>query len=232
MPRARVERMITAMQRSRRRSTPKEIIMKPLPLAALAAATALSTLIVLDIIWNAHNPDDVGPWLDAESYSYLARYVGIVHAGVYTLLAAALIQAGRVIDAGRTLVRVLRWIIIAGYMVFAVMYGWIGIVDPAYDGTGVYEVVITAAFAVSLLLPIVLGFALIRRREFRVPAILLIAPVVLLPLTFILGALTDWGHPGYMETAVNFGVALLCIASAGTQRPAMEDTPKAAAVVT
>lgn len=205
--------------------------MKPLPLAALAAATALSTLIALDIIWNANNPGDAGPWVDAESYPYLVRYVAIVHAGIYTLLAAALIQAGRVIDGGRPFVRVVRWIIIAGYLVFAVMYSWIGVFDPTYVATGVYEVVINAAFAVSLLMPILLGFALIRRHEFRVPSLLLLAPIILLPLTVLLEASTIWAHPGYAETAVNFGVALLCVASAGKRQPAMGDVPKDSAVV-
>jgi hypothetical protein len=203
--------------------------MKPLPLAALVAATVLSAFIVLDIIWNAHNPDDPGPWVDAVAYPYLVRYISIVHLGVYALLTAALIQAGRVIDGGRSFVRMLRWIIITGYMVFAVMYGWIGAVDPTYAGAGVFEVVINVAFIVSLLVPIVLGFALIRRREFRVPAILLIAPIVLLPLTLLLEAFTVWAHPGYMETAVNFGVALLCIASARIQRQIREDALTAAA---
>ena len=87
------------------------------------------------------------------------------------------------------------------------------IVNPAVDTDGVYEMVANVAFAVSLLLPIVLGFALIRRREFRVPAILLIAPLVLLPLTFVLEAFTAFAHPGYTETAVNFGLALLCVAA-------------------
>ena len=71
---------------------------------------------------------------------------------------------------------------------------------------------VNVAFAVSLIEPIVLGFALVRRHEFRVPAILLIVPVVVLPLTFVpkpsLSSLTRaiprWG--------VNLGLALLCIA--------------------
>ena len=43
--------------------------MKLLPLAALVAAAMLSALIALDIVWNANNPDQIGPWLDAEDVS-------------------------------------------------------------------------------------------------------------------------------------------------------------------
>ena len=101
-------------------------------------------------------------------------------------------------------------------------------VEPSAAATsGVYEILANVAFLVSLITPIVLGFALMRRREFRVPAILLIAPIVLLPLTFVLQAFTAFAHPGYTETAVNLGLALLCIA-ASTQPAATEPTPDSA----
>src|SRR6187431_212337 len=186
--------------------------MKLLPLAALVAVAMLSALITLDIVWNAYNPDQIGPWLDAETYPYLARLVDIVHIAVYTLLAAALIRSGRAIDGGRALARVLRWILISCFATFAVLFSAV-IVNPAVDTGGLYELIANVAFAVSLLLPIVLGFILIRRREFRVPAVLLIAPLLLLPLTLVLDAFTAFAHPGYMEIAVNFGLALLCLAA-------------------
>ena len=186
--------------------------MKLLPLAALAAAAMLSALIALDILWNANNPAQIGPWLDAQNHPYLLPVIGIVHTLLYSLLAAALIQSGRAIDGGRRLVKVLRWILISCFALFAAVYS-ILIIDPTFNTSGVYETAVTVAFAVSLLAPIVLGFALIRRREFRVPAILLIAPIVVLPLTLVLDAFTAFAHPGYMETAVNFGLALLCIAA-------------------
>ena len=50
--------------------------MKVLPLAALVAAAMLSALIVLDIVWNANNPDQVGPWLDAGGHPYLLPITG------------------------------------------------------------------------------------------------------------------------------------------------------------
>jgi hypothetical protein len=186
--------------------------MKLLPLAALVAAAMLSALIALDILWNANNPDQVGPWLDAQTHPYLVPVIGVIHAVLYALLAAALIQSGRTIDAGRRLIKVLRWTLIGCFALFAILYS-ILIVDPTFNTSGVYEILVTVAFAVSLLAPIVLGFALIRRREFRLPAILLVAPIVVLPLTLVLEAFTAFAHPGYMETVVNLGLALLCVAA-------------------
>jgi len=201
--------------------------MKVLPLAALVAAATVSALIVLDVVWNANNPDQLGPWVDSEGYPYLVPITGILHAAMYALLAAALIQSGRVIDSGRRFVRVLRWILISIFALFAGLFS-VSAVEPSAAATsGVYEILANVAFLVSLITPIVLGFALIRRREFRVPAILLIAPIVLLPLTFVLQAFTAFAHPGYTETAVNLGLALLCIA-ASTQPAATEPTPDSA----
>jgi hypothetical protein len=202
--------------------------MKPLPLAALVAAAALSTLIALDIIWNAHNPDQVGPWVDAEGSPALARFLSGVHAALYALLAAGLIRYARAIDGGRRFVRVVRWIIAAGYATFAVLFAWL-MIDPTFSVDGVYGIISTVAFAVTLLVPIALGFGLIRRREFRVPSILLIAPIVIFPLVLLLEAFTDWAHPGYLETVVNFGVALLCVA-ASASIPADEQRPTDIAV--
>ena len=189
--------------------------MKPLPLAALVAAAALSTLIALDIIWNAQHTDQAGPWVDADGEPALARLTVVVHIALYALLAAGLIRYGRVIDGGRRFVRVVRWVIAAGYAMFAVLFCWL-IIDPAFDTDGIYGIISTIAFAVTLLVPIALGFALLRRREFRVPAMLLVAPVVVLPLVLVLEGFTDYAHPGYLETVVNFGVALLCVAASAS----------------
>ena len=203
--------------------------MKPLPLAALVAAAALSTLIALDIIWNAQHPDQVGPWVDADGEPALARFTTGVHIVLYALLAAGLVRYGGAIDGGRRFVRVVRWVIAAGYAMFAVLFCWL-IIDPAFDPEGIYGIASTIAFAVTLLVPIVLGFALLRRREFRVPAMLLIAPVVILPLVLVLEGFTDYAHPGYLETAVNFGVALLCVAAASSSAPADDRRPTDVAV--
>lgn len=205
--------------------------MKLLPLAALVAAAMLSALIVLDVVWNANNPVQAGPWLDSEAHPYLLPVTGILHSALYALLAAGLIQSGRAIDGRSRFVKVLRWILISIFTLFAGLFGFSTVDSSAADTSGVYEILANVAFAASLILPIVLGFALMRRAEFRVPAILLIAPVVLLPITFVLEAFTVFAHPGYTETAVNLGLALLCVA-ASSQATASEPRQDAALVST
>ncbi|MGM1028904.1 MAG: hypothetical protein ACQEWM_03415 [Actinomycetota bacterium] len=183
--------------------------MKPLPIAALAAASALAMLVALDVLWNAHD-GTVGPWLDGAQHPELARLSGVVHAVVYGLLIACLIRSGPSVDAGRRFVRIVRWILVASYALMLVPFAWLAVGDPTGSVAPAIETATSIAFVVNLLLPIALGLALIRRRALRVPALLLLSPLVLLPLTIALEAFTAYAHPGYMETAVNVGLALLC----------------------
>ena len=56
----------------------------------------------------------------------------------------------------------------------------------------------------------VLGALLLRRRYQRLPAILMAAPVAIIPLTFLLYQVAPgWAHPAYAETALYLGLALL-----------------------
>lgn len=206
---------------------------KPLPLAALAAAAVLATMALADAIWNAHVPSEPGPWVDAESYEFLARALSLAHSGVYALFAAALVSTGRRIDRGRLLVRVLRWTLIVGYASFTVAFAWLGIVDPQGQPQGFAAGLVNVSFLITLVAPVVLGFSLVRRRELRVAVVLLVAPVVLLPLTVVLGMIGSWGHPAYLETAVGFGVALLCVsASAAPDADSASVAPPPASVLT
>jgi len=66
------------------------------------------------------------------------------------------------------------------------------------------------AFILMFLLGAVLGVALIRRRGLRLPAVLMTAAIPLIPLTAAIGAIApDWAHPGYAESALYLGLALL-----------------------
>ncbi len=194
---------------------------KPLPLAAVAAASVLATMAIADAIWNATATGQPGPWADPESHEPLTRALSLAHSAVYAVFASALITTGRGIDRGRPLVRVLRWILVGGYAMFTISFLWLGGVDPRHQPENLLAGVVNVAFLVTLVVPVVLGFALIRRRELRAAVLLLIAPAVLLPVTVVLGAIGPWGHPAYVETAVGFGVALLCVgASAAADVPA------------
>lgn len=185
--------------------------MRLLPIAALVGATVMSTIALTDAIWAANLPGTPSPWSAEAGTDFMLRGVGFGHAVPYLLLAAVLIQAGPVIDVGRRFVAVVRWILIVGFALFGILFGWNAIVDPHGEASELVSLISTGAFIVTLLVPIVLGFALIRRRELRLSVLFLIAPVLLFPLTLLLGMISTWGHPAYLETAVNFGVALLAL---------------------
>jgi hypothetical protein len=83
---------------------------------------------------------------------------------------------------------------------------------------GPVEAVAGIAFIVMFLLGAALGACLLRRPGLRLPAILLLAPVVLIPLAMLADSLAPgWAHPGYAETALYLGLALL---SRGSGQPA------------
>ncbi|WP_167140458.1 hypothetical protein [Diaminobutyricimonas sp. TR449] len=188
--------------------------MKLLPIAALVGATVMSTIALTDAIWAANLPGTPSPWSLEAGNDFMLRGVSFGHAIPYLLLAAVLLKAGPIIDAGRRFVAVVRWILIVGFALFGILFGWDAVGDPRAEYSEPLSLISTGAFIVTLLVPIVLGFALIRRRELRLPVLFLIAPVLLFPLTLLLAAISTWGHPAYLETAVNFGVALLGIAVA------------------
>ncbi|WP_157155661.1 hypothetical protein [Diaminobutyricimonas sp. LJ205] len=188
--------------------------MKLLPIAALVGATVMSTIALTDAIWAANLPGTPSPWSLEAGNDFMLRGVGFGHAIPYLLLAAVLLKAGPIVDAGRRFVAVVRWILIVGFALFGILFGWDAVGDPRAEYSELLSLISTGAFIVTLLVPIVLGFALIRRRELRLPVLFLIAPVLLFPLTLLLAAISTWGHPAYLETAVNFGVALLGIAVA------------------
>jgi hypothetical protein len=187
--------------------------MKLLPIAALSGAASLATIALTDALWRANLPNSPSVWSVEEGPDFMLRGVCLAHGIAYLLFAAVLVRGGRAIDGGRWLPRIVRWVLVVGYALFSTVYTSVGLLDPRDAPTGIVEVVTTVVFIITLLLPIVLGFTLVRRRDFRVPALFLLAPIVVFPLTLLLAAVSTWAHPAYLETVVNFGVALLGVAA-------------------
>ena len=66
------------------------------------------------------------------------------------------------------------------------------------------------AFASMFILAVALGFCLVRVRELRPSAVLLLAVLPAIGLAIILNAIgSAFAHPAYAETAVYLGIALL-----------------------
>ncbi|GGE82845.1 hypothetical protein [Mycetocola zhadangensis] len=191
--------------------------MKILPLAALCGAASLATIALTDALWRANMPDTPSAWSLEDGPEFMLRGLALAHGIAYALFAAVLIRGGRTIDGGRRFPRIVRWVIVSGFAVFGILYTGLGFLDVRYAPTGIFEIATTAAFIATLLVPVLLGVALLRRREFRVPVVFLLSPVAVLPLTLVLATVSTWAHPAYLETVVNSGVALLGIAAIGVE---------------
>jgi hypothetical protein len=92
------------------------------------------------------------------------------------------------------------------------------------------EIVAGVAFVLMFLLGATLGLSLLRRPDLRLSAVLLAAPLALIPLAMLAETLTPgWGHPGYAETALYLGLATLARSSSWpTTHPADQPPPIAA----
>jgi hypothetical protein len=181
--------------------------MKLLPLAGLAGAAVLSTIALTDALWQGFE-GTTPPWGVQGGHDWMLTGVNLGHAVPYLLLAAVLMQVGPQLDSGG-FTRWVRRLLIVTFLLFAVMMLWGAITGANSESLGVFEAGTTLLFFALLLLPIILGFAMLRRRGVRLPAILLAGSLVPVVLMFVLSEFTSFAHPAYAEAFALFGVALL-----------------------
>ena len=141
---------------------------------------------------------------------------GLVHGLTYAALGWVLVgERGRFATTNR-FARALRLVLIPTFAVMAVAFVMVG---PILTVTGVssespvgatYDVIGTFVFLVMILGSLLLGLALLRSHSGGVGARVLAAITPVLAITVLLGFLAPaWTHPGYVETLIHFGVALL-----------------------
>ncbi|TFV67969.1 hypothetical protein E4P40_23890 [Blastococcus sp. CT_GayMR20] len=191
--------------------------MKQLERSALGAAVVLSVVSIGDAVLRA-TTDVVPPWDDESTTTWALVTTNLLMMVTFGLLAAVLVRNARLIDAGSGVVRWIRRVFAADLAVLATGYLLVSVA-----GSEAFGAVAGIAFLVMFVLGAVLGGALLRRPDVRVPAALMVAPVPIIGLTFALEALAPgWGHPGYAETALYLGIALLGLttAAAPTHTPA------------
>ena len=183
--------------------------MKHLERAALGAAVALSVLSIGDAVLRATS-DTVPPWDDEGGTTWAITSTNLLMTVTFGLLAAVLVRHAASIDEGSAVRRWLRRLLAADLAVLACGYVLVSVLD-----SGIAGAVAGVAFLVMFVLGALLGGALVRRADVRLPAVLMVAPVPLIALTFALEAVAPgWGHPGYAETALYLGIALLSLAVA------------------
>lgn len=187
--------------------------MKLLPIAGLAAAAMLSTIAITDALWQGFQNGAPAPWgWGGEAWMVAGMNIG--HVVAYVLIALILVVNGSRIDSGG-FVRWVRRLLVGTFGLFAVMIIWGLITGSTAESLGVLQVGADILFFALLLLPIILGFALLRRRALLLPAALLAGSLVPVILMFVLSGATLFAHPAYAEVMALFGVALLPFALDG-----------------
>ncbi len=184
--------------------------MKLLPLAGLSGAAVLSTIALTDALWQGFQHGAPAPWHSPEGYKWMDAGMDLGHALPYLLLAIILIRIGPRLDTGGY-VRWVRRLLVLTFSLFAAMMLWGVIAGEDATALGALEIVPGILFLALLVLPIMLGAALLRRRALRVPAILLagsLLPIILMIGMSAMGS-SPFAHPAYAETFTLFGVALL-----------------------
>lgn len=183
--------------------------MKHLEQGALGAAVALSVLSIGDAILRATS-DAVPPWDDEGGTTWAIVSTNLLMTATFGLLAAVLVRNAARIDQGSRVRRWFRRLLVADLAVLACGY-----VLASVLGSGTAGAVAGVAFLAMFVLGALLGGALLRRPDVRLPAALMVATVPLIGLTFALeAAAPGWGHPGYAETALYLGITMLALAVA------------------
>ena len=178
--------------------------MRQLEKAALGAAVALSVVSIGDAVLRATR-DAVPPWDDEFGTPWVVMAFGFLMAATFALLSAVLIRNAERIDEGSGARRWSRRLLAADMGILAAGYLVVSMIDA--DAAGA---VAGVTFLLMFVLGVVLGATLLRRRDVRVPAVLMVAVLPVIALTFAIEALAPgWGHPGYAETALYMGIALL-----------------------
>lgn len=178
--------------------------MSALTRTALTAAVALSVLSVADAAIRGVGATPA-PWDPEVAAGWVTVGVAALEVVTFASLAAVLTVLGEPIDRGSRGRRWVRRALAADLAVLAV-----GIAASVRVEAELLGIVASVAFLGMFLLGVVLGVMLLRRPGWRAAAALMAAPLVLIPLTFLLeAAAPGWGHPGYAETALYLGIALI-----------------------
>lgn len=194
--------------------------MKLFSLAGVAGAGTLSTIAITDALWQGFQNSAPAPWHGGEDYPWMVAGMNFGHAIPYLLMTVILIQIGPRLDSGGY-VRWVRRLLIVTFGLFAAMTVWGLITGASESALGIFEFVPSLLFFALLLLPVMLGVPLFRRRALRLPAILLAGSLLAVIGMFAFSA-SPFAHPAYAEAMALFGIALLPFAldDESTPRPA------------
>ncbi|MGC0144843.1 hypothetical protein [Pseudactinotalea sp. Z1732] len=150
---------------------------------------------------------------------------GIVHGLAYLAFTAVLHLHRHRVDAGSRFRRVVR--VVLSLALVALAAGMLGstavsMVQGEVVDSGALGALAGINFLLMFVGGVMLGFALLRRRELRPAAITLVAIVPAILLVILLAAVgSPWAHPAYAEVMVGFGLAFIGLTP--RPRPALAD---------
>jgi uncharacterized integral membrane protein len=174
--------------------------------ATLAVAAAASATAVCGSIYTGVTGHE-SPWNDVTGVPWVITTVGVLITVMYALLAVVLVRSAAAIDGGRRPVRVVRTLLVIDLTVLAAVFTT-GLARGRYEGP--LAAVAGVGFLLAFLLGAVLGALLLRRPQQRTPAVLLLAPAIVIPLTALASMrFPGWADPAYAEAALYLGLALL-----------------------
>jgi len=180
---------------------------------ALIGATLTSALALTDAA--THGITGEYSWFADDSGVRGAQvFAAIVHGLTYAALGFVLVREATLIDAAGRLRAGLRTVLVCALGLLAAVFlfvaPFVGSPDEAGAVGVVLGVLMTAGFFVLLLGSLVIGPLLLRAPGLRTGARVLTAMLPILGITIVLAFVaTAWAHPGYLETAMQFGLALL-----------------------
>ena len=149
---------------------------------------------------------------------WLTTLGSIVHGLAYLAFVAVLLRHAASIDAGRRSRTILRWVLVVAYASITLVGTALAVTGRS---NGTLGMVATAIFVPMLLVPPALGIVMLVQGDRRPAAYLLAGTLLAWLLVGLLAWIArDWAHPGYVETTVNLGLALL-----GVPRPAARAVP-------
>jgi hypothetical protein len=152
----------------------------------------------------------------------------LVHGFTYAALLWVLIRERTRFERANRFTRALRYVLIASLGVLAA--GFV-LVDPVLQITKVrfispfgtaWEWMASIGFAGMILSSLLLGIAVLRNNPLGYGGRLLGLLVPVLGVSVLLGFVaSDWAHPGYVETIIHFGVAMIGVRAAAdrTSKP-------------
>ena len=155
----------------------------------------------------------------------------VAHGLTYAALAWVLVSEGRRVDAGSRGRRIIRRGLLGSFGALAVYFlvatPYFYATDADLDSVPPVIAAPLVAFPLMFVFALALGVSTRRMAELRPASLTLLAILPVIGLTAVLAVVApDFAHPAYLETVVNFGVALIGYHAVDRSREVAKETAR------